>query len=70
VACVALLRRRREAGMLVLGALALSSLAYQAGLWFASGVQYRLEVPSVAIGLILLVSCTKLMIDRRLQRPC
>ena len=46
-----LLRRWRDPGLLILGALALSTLAYQVGLFLAPGVQYRLEVPTVAVGI-------------------
>ena len=51
-----LLPRWRDPRALVLGSLALSSLTYQLGAFLSMGVQYRLEVPSVATGLVVLLA--------------
>jgi len=52
-AAVVLLRRRAPVVLRCVGALGLAALTYQIGLFFlAMGVQYRLENPSVVIGLL------------------
>ena len=64
-----LLRRWRDPGLLILGALALSSLTYQVGLFLSMGIGYRLEMPSVVIGLLTLVACLHPIITGRLKLP-
>ena len=67
VGAVVMLRRWREPRMLVLGGLALSALAYQIGVFFSLGVEYRLELPAVAIGLVTLFAGARLLLVERLR---
>lgn len=54
---VVFLRNGHPPALVVIGALCLSSLTYQVGLFFgATGVQYRFEFPTVVIGLVALVA--------------
>lgn len=57
------LRRWRDPRRLLLGALALSSLTYQVGVFVSMGVQYRLELPSVATGLIVLLIGGRMLVS-------
>jgi hypothetical protein len=62
--------RRRSWPLLVLGALALSALTYQIGLFFgAAATQHRYEFPAVAIGLVVLAAATRLAWSRLRGRP-
>lgn len=70
---VAFLRRSRPAALVIAGALCLSALTYQVGLFFgATGLQYRFELPAVMIGLIagclLIVELARLT-QRRRREP-
>lgn len=50
---VAFMRRSRPKPLIIAGALCLSALTYQLGLFFgATGLQYRFEFPAVVIGLL------------------
>jgi len=49
------LRWWRDPRCLLVGTLALSSLAYQIGVFVSMGVQYRLELPTVVTGLVVLI---------------
>lgn len=58
------LRHWRDPRALVLGALSLSSLTYQLGVFLSMGVQYRLEYPTVVTGVVLLAAGGRLLVAR------
>ena len=70
VATFALIRRTRSWALLVIGAAAFGSIAYQSGLFFgAMGTQYRWQLSVVVCGLLALVALVVLLRDRRRDAP-
>lgn len=58
------LRWWRDPRCLLLGTLALSSLTYQVGVFLSMGVGYRLELPSVVTGLVVLIIGGRMLSER------